>query len=380
MQVRKRGWRVAAVAALIALGCAVLSACGTSSTSSNPNTLLKQTFSGSHQITSGNLNLKVTITPTGSSTLHGPITLNFGGPFQSRGKGKLPQSDFSVSLNAQGASASLGVISTGTTGYVTLQGTSYKLPQATFQKVESNFSQVASTSGAGSGGSTLGKFGIQPLNWLTNPTIIGTENVGGTTTTHIRAGVNIPALVNGISQLLQKASSLGVSGTSKYSAGLSPTQKASASSKIENPTFDVWTGNDDKTMRKLQIGATVPVTGQISSAFGGLSSATLGLSVLYSDLNQPQTINTPSNVQPYTQFQTKLLSFVQSLESGLSGTTPGASSSGTAGSAGSGTSGTASTGSSAAVSSYSQCIQAAKGDVTKLQQCGSLLNSSSSSG
>ncbi len=335
MQVRNTGWRYGLRAALVAFGSLLIAACGSSGTSGNPNTLLKQTFSGSHKITSGNLDFKLTIVPSGSSTLRGPITLDFGGPFQSRGKGKLPQSNFSISVSAEGRNASLGILSTGTAGYVSLDGQSYQLPKATFQKLESNFSQVASPTDSGSSTGTLSQFGIQPLNWLRNPTIVGTENVGGSATTHIRAGVNVPALVDGMSQFLQKAAKLGVSGATQFPSGLSASSKSQLVSEIQSPSFDLWTGSDDKTMRRLQLGLTVPVTGKVSSSFGGVTSATLGLKVQYTNLNQPQTISAPTSVQPYSQFVTKLQSFVQALLGGTSAASSTASGSGgTAGSAG----------------------------------------------
>ena len=37
--------------------------------------------------------------------------------------------------------------------------------------------------------------------------------MGGAQTTHIHAGVNVPALLNDLNTLLERASSLGVSGT-----------------------------------------------------------------------------------------------------------------------------------------------------------------------
>src|SRR5436305_9427552 len=137
-----RGWRAAFACLALVLVALTLAACGSSGSGSseNPTTLLNQTFSGSHTVNSGNLTFSLTVTPTGSKTLTGPITLNFGGPFQSLGKGKLPKSNFTVSIGALGKSASLGILSTGTNGYVSLQGTSYQLPAATFQKLESSFS------------------------------------------------------------------------------------------------------------------------------------------------------------------------------------------------------------------------------------------------
>jgi hypothetical protein len=364
----------------MALAAAIaLAACGTASSGSsgNPNTLLSQTFSGSHKVSSGKLSLSLTIDPAGSNTLSGPITLSFGGPFQTRGSGKLPESNFTVSASALGRSVSLGILSTGTAGYVTLQGTSYQMPQATFQKLESSFAQLASSPGASSGSSTLSKLGIQPLHWLTDPTIVGTENVGGAQTTHIHAGVNVPALLNDLNTVLQRASSLGVSNSSALRSGLSATARAKIAAAIKNPSVDVWTGTSDHTIRRLTIALTVPVTGKTSSELGGMTSADINLTMQYADLNQPQTITAPTSVHPFTQFQAKVAAFIQELQ-GAAGSLLGGSSSGAA-SSGSGAastgSGSSSTGSASNVQKYSQCIQKAAGDVAKMQQCASLLGS-----
>lgn len=351
-----------------------LAACGSSGSGSsgNPNTLLSETFTGTHKVTSGNLDLSLTIDPTGSTTLSGPITLSFGGPFQTRGAGKLPESNFTVSASALGRGVSLGIISTGTAGYVTLQGTSYQMPQATFQKLESSFAQLASSPGGGAGSGTLSKLGIQPLHWLSHPTIIGTENVGGAQTTHIRAGVNVPALLNDLSTVLQRASSLGVSGTSALRLGLPATTRAKIAAAIKNPNVDVWTGTNDHTIRRLTITLTLPVTGKTSSQLGGMTSAGVNLTMQYADLNQPQTIAAPTSVHPFSEFQAKVAAFLQQLQ-GAAGSLLGSGGSSGGSSTGSGSS---STGGSSNVQKYSLCIQKAGGDVGKMQKCATLLGSS----
>ncbi len=118
-----------------------LAACGSSGSSGRtPRALLKQTFSGPHgQQRQSELSLNVA--PSGSNTLNGPITLSFGGPFQSRGKGKLPASNFNISISALGHSRLTRDPVDRTSGYVTLRGTSYQLPAATFQKLESSFAR-----------------------------------------------------------------------------------------------------------------------------------------------------------------------------------------------------------------------------------------------
>ena len=360
---------------VVVLAGLAVAACGSASSGSvNPSTVLSETFSGTHKVTSGNLNLTLTIDPSGSSTLSGPITLSFGGPFQTRGAGKLPESNFTVSASALGRNVSLGILSTGTAGYVTLQGTSYQLPQATFQKLESSFAQIASSSGTSSNSNTLTKLGIHPLRWLTNPTVVGTENIGGAQTTHVHAGVNVNAMLTDLNTVLEKASSLGVSGASALKSGIPPADRSKIAAAIKNPSVDVWSGTSDKTLRRLQITLTVPVTGKTSSQLGGVTSADIGLSIQYSDLNQPQTIKAPTTVKPYSQFQSKVSAFVQTLQgaaAGVLGSSGSSSSSGASSSGGTSTNGSASSN----VSKYSQCIQSAGTDVSKMQKCASLLNS-----
>ena len=369
---------------MVVLASIAVAACGSASSgSANPKTLLNQTFTGTHKVTSGNLNLQLTVDPSGSSTLSGPITLSFGGPFQTRGAGKLPESNFTVSASALGRSVSLGIISTGTAGYVTLQGTSYQMPQATFQKLESSFAQLAATPGASSSSSsssgTLAKLGIQPLHWLTNPTVVGTENVGGAQTTHIHAGVNVTGLLEDLNTVLAKASTLGVSGAGALKAGIPAADRSKIAAEIKNPSVDIWTGTSDKTIRRLTISLTLPVTGKTSTELGGITSADVGLTMQYSNLNQPQTIIAPKTVRPFSEFQSKVSAFMQTLQGaaagalGGAGSLGGSSSSSGSGGAGAG-GGTTSTGSSPKnVTRYSQCIQSAGGDVSKMQKCASLL-------
>src|SRR5947209_11334677 len=130
----RRGLLLGAVVA--ALG---LAACGSSSatgsgSSGSAQDLVKQTFSTGHPVKSGVLGMNLTINPAGSSTVTTPVSFSIVGPFQGRGTGKLPASNFTIAVSALGHRGQLGIISTGTAGYVTLQGTAYRLPTADFQR------------------------------------------------------------------------------------------------------------------------------------------------------------------------------------------------------------------------------------------------------
>ena len=149
--------------------------------------------------------------------------------------------------------------------------------------------------------------------------MVGHESVGGADTTHIRAGVNVAALLADLNTFLQKASSLGVPGTANIPGSISDTTRSRIASEVKNPTVDVWTGNGDKTVRKLSIALTVPVSGQVSTLLGGLRSAQIGLSLQYANLNQPQTIQPPASVRPFSEFTTKLRSFLAGVQATTGG-------------------------------------------------------------
>jgi hypothetical protein len=338
-----------------ALASIPLAACGGSGGGpQQARTLLRETFKGNHQINSGKLTLRLAVTGSGSRTAKGPVELDFGGPFQSQGKGRLPKSDFTLHLSALDRTATLGVISTGANGYVQLQGTTYQLPSSTFRQLESSFAGATGSSSGGSG--ALPRLGIDPLNWVRNPAVVGNANIGGTSTTHIHGGVAVARLLADLSTVLQKASSLGISGSAgRLPSGISGSTRARIAGEVSHPTLDVWTGSSDHTLRKLEINFDLPVSGAASMLLGGMNSAHLLLLVQYADINQPQTIHSPGSSQPFSQFLAKVRSFAQGLVSGSPSSGSGSAT-------------------SQQLQRYTQCIQSAHGDVAKMQRCASILN------
>jgi hypothetical protein len=124
----------------------------------------------------------------------------------------------------------------------------------------------------------------------------------------------------------------------------------------------VWTGSDDKTLRKLQVDLGIQGTG------GRSGDLTFILEI--DDLNQGQTINPPANAKPLSALTQQLNGL------GLGGALGGAGAGGTA---------TAPSGSerlvrlrgssaaSAKLQRYTQCLQSAGGDAAKAQKCADLL-------
>jgi hypothetical protein len=338
-----------------AIAAALLSACGggSSSDSGNANALLHQTFTGQHSVKSGVLGLDLTLGAAGAGQPTNPISLSLSGPFQSRGTGKLPESNFTIAFNGDGQHGQFGLVSTGNGGYVTLDGNAYQLPASDFSKLSSSFSSAGGQSGSAN---TLSKLGINPLHWLSDPKVVGTETVGGANTTHIRAGVDVAALLGDLNTMLAKVASTGAT-----TGTLSASTRQRIAGSVKNASVDVWTGTDDKTLRKLALNLDFPISGSTASLLGGAQSAGLGLTFQYSDLNQPQTISAPANVKPFGGFENKLRGIFSELGSaglGLSGTGSGSNSSP----------------STSNFQKYNTCIHQAGGNVAKLQKCAPLLN------
>ncbi len=365
--------RVRVIPVLIAAACAVaLGACGSSSNSSvgaSGASVLRQTFTGSHKIDSGKISLSLAVTPSGSSVVSGPISLTVSGPFQSLGAGKLPELDLTATVSALGQSGSIGVISTGTNGYLTLEGGNYAIPAGSYAKLQASVSHAGSHEMKHSASDTLGKLGIHPLDWLVNPTVVNAAApVGGVQTTQVHTGVNVAALVRELyAAVISRAGTLRLAGAGKLPATI-PTATLAKLAAI-HPTIDVWTGNSDHTLRKLMLQMSVPVSGQLSSRVGGVTGAQLTFTLQYNDVNQQQTITAPADVQPYSAFQAKLKSVLSGIGSLIGMSSLGSS----LGSATGSSSSSAASGTAGKVSHYSKCIKAAGEDVTKMQKCSRLL-------
>jgi hypothetical protein len=361
---RGRSLSLPITACLVAV---VVAACGGSSApqTSDPGTstggsaqarqILKQTFQGQHPINSGTMNIQLTLTPAGSTLVKGPITLSIGGPFQSTGSGKIPDSDYTIHGEFDGHTITLQLISAGGHGYITVDKNNYELPAADYQRLESG---VTSISGHPDKSSTLGKLGIDPIDWLSDPKVVGGASIDGTATTKVTAAVNTTQLLNAFKKILSDSSSLGLSAGGKIPTTLTPAELAQIEQTIGHPQFSLWSANSDHSLRKLEVSDQLSVNGAIASAIGGLSGIGVDFSLGYGELNKPQTITAPTNLKPYSQFKSKIAELQSALDYIVLASESGGSSASTS-----------TTGSGAINPKYTQCITQAGSNVSKLQKC-----------
>lgn len=347
-----RRFRFAALLALLAASAALLGGCGGSEPSANE--LLRQTFGPNQGIDSGRLALALAFDGQGLRSVNGPVSLRLVGPFQSSGKGKLPKVDLSLTVGMGGTTFSAGAVSTGDRGWLRLQGTTFAVDAPTFRRFKQGYEQAASRSGGRGTAPTLRSLGIDPLRWLTDPRLAGSARVGGADTRHITAGVNVGRFLDDVDTLLGRAGQLGRAAGSVPSR-LTPQQRRDIEASVRRASLDVWTGSDDKKLRRLKLTIDVAVPPAVRARAGGLRAGTLTFDVTISDLNAQQRIVAPSNARPLSQLR-------QLLGAGAVGATP-APQPATPQPA------TPPGGSS---SKYLDCVARASGDVAKIQKCAAL--------
>jgi hypothetical protein len=349
---------------------ALLGACGgDDSSGEDVNTVLQETFDGTgKKVESGKLDLSLKLDLDGAGRgLDDPIAISLSGPFENQGEGKVPRFDFNLNLDGGGQQFQAGAVSTGSAAYVTVADQAYKVDDATYKEFQEGYVKAQEESGQKESGPSLQALGVDPRRWLEDPEEVGTEEVGGAETIHLTAKVDVPALLEDVNRLVKAAGNLGVA-REQVPDELTPAERARAAEALKSVKVDIWTGKDDKTLRRISLSLEIEVP-ENERKKAGLAGGKVELEYAIGDLNQPQKIEEPGNARPISDLNTALQSLGLGGGSGGSGsgggsaTTPQGSSA-----APQGTSTTASPS-----QEYLTCLEEAGEDAAKVSECSKLL-------
>jgi hypothetical protein len=344
-------------AVLLSLLCGLVfavAACGggsddEASSSTDVNELLTQTFTGSKDVKSGNLDLALKVEAQGGeSQVQGPVSISLSGPFQAQDEGKLPKFKLEAAFEGAGQSIKAGATSTGDKGYLSFQGTDYVVEDRVFDQFKAGFEQ-AQKQGSDQKQS-FASLGMDPRNWLTDPQNAGDSKVGDDDTIKITGGIDVAKLLDDVNNALSKASALGLGGAGQVPEKLTEQQKREVAEAVEDPRVEIYTGKEDTILRRLVVNLGID-----DKASG--SSGTVGFDVSITDLNEDQDIAEPADAKPFKD----LLGQLGGL--GLGGAGGASSGSGSGGSS-----------SSEDLEKFSQCITEAGEDVEKARKCSDLLS------
>jgi hypothetical protein len=351
--IRTRALLVLAIALVAGL---LLAACGGGGSDEDPQQVLQETFSNPTSISSGTFDLDVRIETSGGED-PGKFEAKLGGPFQSRGASEFPLFDIDVSLKAEGDSADFsgagGLISVGNEAFVNFQGTEYAVPRALYDEFVTTYAQLQSQSGANQDAGLLESLNIDPENWLTDLKNDGTDDVEGTKTIHVSGSVDIPKIVEDLKVIAKQAGNAA--------GNVNPADLDQLENTIESGDMDVYSGEDDKLLRRLQLDLELKPPPDTP---GAPDSLTFFLQLNLAAVNQSQTIEAPANAQPLQSLLDRYGIDLGNLGDALRG---GLGTSGALPESG----GSPAAPSASATQRYQECLQQASG-VDELQQCASI--------
>jgi hypothetical protein len=336
-----------------------LASCGGGNDDQDVQSLLDKAFSSS--IKSANLKLDATIQVKGSPGLEKPLRITATGPFRTN-DGKIPSADIELKIGNDGGGQTIttGFLSTGDRAFVKFQDIYYEQPASQVAKANRSIAQSKGKRGS------LRGLGLDPRTWLAEAKDVGEEKIAGVKTHHISGKLDVESVMRNLNEFVRKSGkALG------GATGQTPPQPLSikdiqmVADVVHDPTFNVYVGEDDDTIRRLSGKLNFDVPEASRQSVGGIQSGSIEFKVEFSDVNGDQQIEAPAHAR-------SLSSLTRSLGGGA--TLPGL---GGGGGSSSGTTPSVpdnSTPEAQDFKKYADCLDKARPEDTEaLQRCADLL-------
>ena len=345
----------------------LLASCGGGSDKEDVQSILDQAFA--NPIHSADMKLDATLQIKGAPSLDKPIRIQASGPFEGN-EGKLPSAniDLQIGTGGGGQTVQSGFLSTGERAFVKFQDVYYEEPAAQVRKAERSLAQQKGK------GRSLKSLGLDPRSWLGRARDKGDEKVAGVDTTHISGSLDVKAILGDLNQFVRRSGkTIGGATGQQPPKPLGGDDIDAIASVVKDPTFDVYVGNSDDTIRRLAGRLQVTVPRRDQSKVAGVQGGSFEFSIEFRKVNEDQKIEAPAKARPLSDLTSSLgTSGLQGLGRGGLG---GGSGQGSAGPEGGAAPPTATTGpDQKAFKAYSDCLEKANAnDTAALQRCAQLL-------
>lgn len=258
--------------------------------------LMKRAADSFGEVSRGNFQFKITITPQGSAEA-APSSIELKGPFEIVPGKPLPRAKITYTVSSGGRSQVTTLLTTGDKAYTVIKGQAYELPASATKDLK------AATKDLAKPGEGKGLTGIK-LNfdkWLIDPQVAAGQDIDGTATWRTTAGVNV---VEALKDLVASSGTLGgITGGSV--PALKESDLAEVQKGIKNASVIVYVGRYDRVIRLLDLTmdfSTAGATGS-TSAVGGISGGRMNMLVGISNPNQPVNVEPPKDPLPYSALQ-----------------------------------------------------------------------------
>ncbi len=356
--------------ALVFVAVALVS-CGGESDQGDVESLLDRAFRQS--IKSADLKVDARLQLKGSESLDQPVRIQASGPFRTN-SGKLPSADLELKVGTDGGGQTIqtGFLSTGNRTFVKFEDVYYEQPAAQVRAANASIKKAG-------GHSSLRSLGLDPRSWLEDAEEKGDERVAGVETSHVSGRLDVAALLHNINRFVQRSGAALTGATGEVPPKpLSDEDISKLSEVVDDPSFDVYVGKKDDTIRKVSGRIEFDVPEESRSGLNGIESGQFEFSVEFADVNGDQEIEAPVKARPLADLTRSLGG--SSLLGGLGdqasggGSGDGGTATGVAPAQPNGTGTTPNTPDADDFKAYADCLDKARPeDTDALQRCSELL-------
>jgi len=302
------------LAAVAVLGAGVVSGCGGNGGDEDPQQVLDETFSNDETVNSGVLDVSLSASAEGEEG--GSIDASLSGPFQGdeQEEGEFPQFDLTVDASGEGEGQEFdfegGLIATSDEAFVSYQDNTYEVPSAFFNQIkeasEQAQRQAQQEGGDEDAGAVFEQLGIDPSGWLTNLENEGDEDVEGTETIRIHGDADVQAILDDLQSASERAGGEAIDAD----------EVAEVEESVDEASIDVYSGKDDRILRRLDLNLALTPPEDSDAT---VDNVDIEFSLTLSDVNAEQTIEAPSDAQPFSGLEQALGLPPGILEGALSG-------------------------------------------------------------
>ncbi len=280
-----------AFAALFAAG---LVACG-GGDDQDPQEVIDETFKPGKDYSSGIVDISAAL----DAGEQGTFTADVEGPFQST-PGAFPKFDLQADVSIDGGGQNFGftggLTSTGDTAFVNVQDTDYEVDKQTFTSFSATYLALQEQ--------TEQEEQEEGVDFLTDLSNEGEEEIEGVDTVHIRGTADVDKLIENARQ----------TSTDELPSGDRLDQFREA---VQTSDVDVWSSKDGNRLQKIEFAVEFA---QPDSE----EALNLDFALTFSDLGSEQTVSAPSEAQPLSALLERYGIDPKSLRNALSGAGAGA--------------------------------------------------------
>jgi hypothetical protein len=295
-----------ALATVIALSAGFAACGGGDKSSESPQAVVEEaTLQG---VESGNLDLGVVVDASGKEG--GKVSVDLSGPFQSGGKGDLPQLDMKAkvdgSIDGEAVNFDGGLTLLPNSAFVEYEGIEYEVDPTTFSFVESALEQAQKQGGGEAAGATACQEEASKLkvaDFVEGLSNEGSADVGGTSTTKVSGDLDVAGAIDALVELTEGPAckaQIGAAGPLPSKAEIEAA-KSEVEQSLKSAHVDVYVGDDDIIRRVSAELAIEP-----KDPGSGPKSVEIDFDLKLTGVNEEQEIAGPSRSKPISDLFIKL--------------------------------------------------------------------------